>query len=341
MNSICSLYEIDYEQLRRYIADNKRVLIIAPNGLKKLYKCISDRYPDLLDKVIFSSSPSYGSCDLPLSEIYTLKPDIIIHIGHSDYPWKSYSLGVRILYVPAYYAKKPSRDELLIIKNTLEKTGISRIAIVATIQHIKIIDRIKEYLQENGFMVEIGEASFNTMAPGQVLGCEYSSLVKVKDKIDAVLVVAGGYFHALGAYLVSGKPVYIYDPYRGVVEDYTREAYRVLAKRYYLVEKIRTGLYRSVGLIIGSTPGQYRPSLIDYLYRRSVEKGFKPYIISSHYLDKDRLTSIDNGFNLDFYVITSCPRLPIDDLSDFYKPVLTPGEYIMVLNNVKNYVFPW
>jgi 2-(3-amino-3-carboxypropyl)histidine synthase len=112
------------------------------------------------------------------------------------------------------------------------------------LQHVKIIDYLKKYLGEKGYNVLVGKPSYKAMFPGQVLGCEYSSLINVMDKIDAVLVVAGGYFHALGAYLVSGKPVFIYDPYRGVIEDYTREAYKVLARRYYLVEEIRNGLYR-------------------------------------------------------------------------------------------------
>ncbi len=326
--------------LREY----NRILITAPDGLKNIYKCLIEKYGGLISEkeVYFSAHGSYGACDLPVSEINSLKPDLIIHIGHNEYPFNSYLPGnVRIIYLPAKHVRKPSLQELELIYARLRDEGYRRVGIVATIQHTSITTIIRDFLEEKGINAFIGKSGIPVMEEGQILGCELSAIYSVKGKVDVFLVVAGGFFHALGVYLASQRPVMIYDPYTGVVRDYTRKAYSVLAKRYYLVEKVRNSPYHSLGLIIGSSPGQYRPKLLRLLYEKSISKGYKPYLVSSSILDMDRLIAIDNGLNLDFYVVTSCPRLPIDDLSDFYKPVLTPGEFRMVLEDLKEYVFPW
>ncbi len=339
---ICDLYELDYSLLEDIISNNEKVLITAPDGLKKLYKCIHDRLKNYRGRIYFSASPSYGACDLPISEIYSIDPDIVIHIGHNEYPLNSYKLDYEVIYIPAFYTRKPTYHELELIAEKLLRNSISSIGLASSIQHVKMLDHIKRYLEERGLKAIIGTPSYPQMLRGQILGCEYSSLISISRMIDAVLIVSGGYFHALGASLTLNKQTYIYDPYRGTIEDYTEKARRILAKRYFLIERIRNSLYHSVGLIIGSTPGQYRPNLLKTLYVKSVEEGYEPYIISSLHVDRDRLISIDNAFNLDFYVVLSCPRLPIDDLGDFYKPVITPGEYMMVLSSrYEKYVFPW
>ena len=342
-NSICELYEIDYNVLLEAVRGVKKILLTAPDGLKKLYDCIREYFlsKKLFVELYFSSSPSYGSCYISMGELELIKPDIIVHIGHNEYPLISTNIGKKILYIPAFYKRAPQLEELEEMYQTILRKNFKRIGLIASIQHTKILGKIGEFLESRGIRTYIGKSAYNQMFPGQVLGCEYSALISIIDKIDAVLTVSGGRFHALGAYLVSRKPIIIYDPYSGKVIDFTKDAVKIYAKRLYLVEHVRNNNYRRVGLIVGVSPGQYRDRLVKYLYRLSKEKGFEPYLIVSDYVNEDRLASIDNAFNLDFYVVTSCPRIPIDDIASFYKPVLTPGEYLMILNNIRQYVFPW
>ncbi len=342
-DSICELYEIDYNALLEAVRGVKKILLTAPDGLKKLYDCVREYFlsKELFIELYFSSSPSYGSCYISMGELELIKPDVIIHIGHNEYPLISTSIGKKILYIPAFYKRTPQLEELEEIYQTTLSKNFKRIGLIASIQHVKILGKIREFLESKGIRTYIGKSAYNQMFPGQVLGCEYSALISIIDKIDAVLTVSGGRFHALGAYLVSRKPIIIYDPYSGKVIDFTKDAVKTYAKRLYLVEHVRNNNYRRVGLIIGVSPGQYRDELVKYLYRLSKEKGFEPSLIVSDYVNEDRLVSIDNAFNLDFYVVSSCPRIPIDDITSFYKPVLTPGEYLMVLNNIRQYVFPW
>ncbi|MEM1921353.1 MAG: diphthamide synthesis protein, partial [Desulfurococcaceae archaeon] len=130
--------------------------------------------------------------------------------------------------------------------------------------------------------------------------------------------------------------------YKNVVWNTREFVKKVIAKRMFLVSMLRNSGFRTIGLIIGLKPGQYRPSIIEYLIKLSEENNIEYYVIQTSELNNDRLIAIDNALSLDVYVVTSCPRLPIDDLSDFYKPVLTPGEYVMVLNRAcDKYIYPW
>ncbi len=337
---ICGDYLLD--DIGDVLESYDRILVTAPDGLKPLYRCFLEKYRDVLDgkHVFFSSEPYYGSCIFPVSEITALKPDLVIHIGHNEYPFTSYELGVRIAYVHAYYTRRPGDDELEIIAYRLKDSNLQRIGLLCSIQYLRLLPVIKEYLEKWGFEVYLPEPMPEKMLPGQILGCEVSAAQRVASSVDGYLVVTGGWFHPLGIYLATRKKVLVYDPHKMTVTDYTRKAYSILAKRYYVVEAIRNSNYRRVGIITGTSIGQYRPTIVELLVRKSLEKGLEPYLISSLYLDINRMAAIDNGLRLDYYVVTSCPRLAIDDLSDFYKPVITAGEYLMILDDKKEYVFP-
>ncbi len=343
VHDFCKYYEIDYKKIISFIEENKpkKILLQAPDGLKKLLICIYEKIKDLTT-VIFSSSPSYGACDLPVEEIEKLGVNALIHIGHNKYPLLSYDVGIPVLYIEAYYRWSiPDKliDDIVLL---LREKRYERIGLLASIQHIKSLPELKDKLEEKGFKAIIGKTSYpNTMLDGQVLGCEYSSALSIMRDVDTFLVVSGGIFHSLGLALISDKEVLAVDPYKNTVWNATSYSKKYLSKRYYIVSKLRYTDIRSIGIIVGSRPGQYRPRIVEFLKQKAEEKGYSVYIISSTVLDKERLIAIDNALNLDAYVVTSCPRLPIDDLSDFYKPVITPGEFIMLVEGLEKYVYPW
>ncbi|MEM0378090.1 MAG: diphthamide biosynthesis enzyme Dph2 [Thermosphaera sp.] len=313
---------------------NPRTLILhAPDGLKILYKCVENRIPEDIE-IYYSSSPGYGACDIPLDEAEVIGADGIVHIGHLEYPLQPIpDLKVKILYLPAYYNRLLTEETLSTISTRLEEKSASSVTVSSTIVESKIRRQIHEYLSEKGF------ESTEILAP--ILGCMYAPLVRFDSSVDAHILVAGGLFHHLGAFFSLKKPVISVDPYRQEVMDYTNEFKKYVSKRLFLVSKVKNAPYRTVGLVVGTRPGQHRPELVRFLGERAEKRGYKPYVISSAYLSVERLMAIDNSLGLDFYVVTSCPRLPIDDLGDFYKPVLTPGEFLMILNDKEEYAFPW
>uniref|UniRef100_A0A7C2BKF2 2-(3-amino-3-carboxypropyl)histidine synthase n=1 Tax=Thermosphaera aggregans TaxID=54254 RepID=A0A7C2BKF2_9CREN len=321
--------------LKRFLDEEKprKILLHAPDGLKPLYFCIRKTIPSSTE-AYYSSSPGYGACDIPLWEAELLGADAIVHIGHLEYPFTGLrGIGKRVLYLPVYFNKLLDEEFLENLSKHLEAKGFSTISVSSTIVEAKIRGQIGEYLSRKGFKV------YEVKQP--VLGCIYTPVTVFDERVDAHLLIAGGLFHHLGAYLSLRKPLLSIDPYRQSIMDYSRELAKYLQKRLYLVSKVKNSTMRTLGIITGGMPGQYRPRLAEALKELAGRKGYEAYVISSTYLTMDRLIAIDNSLKLDFYVVTSCPRLPIDDLSDFYKPVLTPGEFAMILENKEEYVFPW
>ncbi len=340
MNSICETYIIDYDSIKYSIEKHSasKILIQAPDGLKPIYRCIVEELGDKYE-LYLSDSPSYGGCDIAVDEAEKLGVELIIHVGHNQYPLIKNPINIPIIYVPAYYKWEP--DEKIVSK-IIENIDMDKsIGLISTIQHTRTLKKLQDLLNMKGYKTIVGKPSYNVMEPGQILGCEYSAALNISNEVDLYLVVAGGRFHAIGLALITDKNVYGLDPYVGEIWNASREAYKYLAKRLYLISKTRSQGFRNVGLIIGMKPGQYRENIVNYLTRISMEKAIDIRYITSNNMDHDRLVAIDNALDLDIYVITSCPRLPIDDLGDFYKPVFTPGEYIMVLKGSEKYIYPW
>lgn len=331
----CFEFEIPFQLLHDFIKElNPRSLILhAPDGLKTLYKCIENKIPNGIE-IYYSSSPGYGACDIPVDEADSIGADGIIHIGHLEYPFPTrLESNVKILYLPVYYNRLLTEETLSIISQRLREKSALSVTVSSTIVESKIRKQLHDYLSGRGIN------SHEVLSP--ILGCMYAPLARLDSNVDAHIIVAGGLFHHLGAYLSLRKPIISVDPYRLEVVDYSSEFKKYIVKRLFLVSKVKNTPVRTVGLIVGARPGQYRFELVRFLKERAENRGYKPYIISSAYLSIERLIAIDNSLGLDFYVVTSCPRLPIDDLADFYKPVLTPGEFLMILDNREEYVFPW
>ncbi|OYT40851.1 MAG: diphthamide biosynthesis enzyme Dph2 [Desulfurococcales archaeon ex4484_58] len=345
MDDICELYFIDVDEIRSFIRKNsiRKILIQAPDGLKPLYRCIDKILQEFKDlDTYYSSSPSYGGCDVAYSEAQRIRVDGIIHVGHNRYPLLDRGIDIKTLYIPAFYNWSISSKLIDEIRSFLEKEGYRNVGLLASIQHVNTLEKLASSLRRLGFNAYIGKPVYREMFDGQILGCEYSSALSILKSVDVFLVVSGGKFHSLGLALFIDKPVYGIDPYRNTLWNASTEAKKYLAKRLYILSKLINQGFRRVGLIIGVKPGQYREELVKYLVNLSMREDIRVVKISSELLDLERMVSIDNAFNLDLYIVSSCPRIPIDDLNEFYKPVLTPGEYIMLIKKkLDKYIYPW
>lgn len=334
---ICDLYTIcldsAIEKLRSL--NPRRVLLHAPNGLKPLYNCVENSLSKLGLEVYYSSEPAYGSCDIPIEEAIENGVDVVLHIGHEEYVLIERIENKRIitLYVPVYYNARLSESLLGTLHRKLLELGAMRVTVSSTIIETPQKVEVANYLREKGLEVYVSSSP--------ILGCYYGPVLVFNSDVDAHVVVSGGVFHPLGLGLLTHKPIVVVDPYSQRVWSAREEADKVLRKRFYVILKARELLGGRLGLIIGGRPGQYRYVLVDYLRRLAETRGFKVFLITSSYTTLERLIAIDNALGLDIYVVTSCPRLPIDDLSEFYKPVLTPGEFLVLINESEKYIYPW
>ncbi|NPA98809.1 MAG: diphthamide biosynthesis enzyme Dph2 [Crenarchaeota archaeon] len=344
MSDIADLYLIDLSLVDKFIKRRniKKILLQAPDGLKplleKIIRHIKTSSPQI--EIIVSAEPWYGSCMLSVNEVKILGADGIIHVGHNRYPWLYKDLGIPILYMPAYYLGKPSEE---LIDRIVETIKYRDIGIVASIQYIPYMNELISSLKLKGYNVYVGNPSNQWMEKGQILGCEYSAALNIQNKVEAFIVVSGGIFHALGLSLILREhKIYGLDPHREEVWEVSIYSDKILKIRYYkLYQLLRKGI-RKAALITSPLLGQYRSSIIAYLKDLLEKNNIDYQVFSTTKVDKDRIASIDNAFSPDVFVVTSCPRLPIDDLSEYHKPVITPGELVMLLKkSVDKYIFPW
>ncbi|MEM2006169.1 MAG: diphthamide biosynthesis enzyme Dph2 [Sulfolobales archaeon] len=316
-------YELKLSEVLRVLSEvrAKKVLIQLPEGLKRYYTAIADYIRSKADlEVYLDGSPVYGSCLLDFGE--TGKYDLVIHVGHDPYPLASRRPSPRVVFVDLEYISADRETLLSEIESYLTASGLKNIAIVTTNQHKKLSELIKERLKSGGFNVALG--------PLVVFGCYVPSELK-KSKVEAVLVVAGGVFHSIGVGMVvrSAKVVRV-DPYTKCVTDSSRDVLKFLSIR---LKKMHDALNaRSWGVVLGIS-GQYRPWVVSEVVRVLKKRERRFYLYTAPILDINVLRNLDSP-EVDAYVVTSCPRIAVDDLVEFEKPVLTPSEAIAVLEKM-------
>lgn len=330
-------FQLDYVSSELEKRKPKKVLLQFPEGLRIYSIPIVDelkrRFPEI--EFIVSAEPSWGACDIAEDEAKLIGADLIVHFGHSPYTW--YFPKIDTIFVRAESLLSISKDTINELINLLQKYNTKSVGLTATAQHYRNLLNLKGELEKAGYEVKLGEPSNRFMFPGQVLGCDYRAALSVS--ADVYVNISGGEFHTIGLGLAVQKPVIKVDPYTSKVEDYSEKVWKIIKIRY---AKIYEALDANVWAIIqGLKVGQNRPYYVDFLKKKLEEQGKKVYVFTNKVMTRDALRNIDNG-TIDTFVITSCPRIPTDDLYDYEKPVLTPGEARMIINKkLEPYIFPW
>ena len=347
-------YLFDFTPLTRKLSKaskNKEIKLYleAPQGFVRLLRRISGFLEECLASRGYRVSthvklePSFGACSLSIDDLRYIGENVfLIHIGHEPYV---YPLCVgrqcmyearngNIVFIPGEYLGGDTEKLLLNIVEFTKDKDVKRLGLGYSVQHKSLAHKLATILSQQGYEVKI-------VAP--VLGCYYYNLLKQRELVDAYMIVAGGYFHALGLGLALGgsKIVMRVDPYTNRVEDISRDIVRVLSKRYWLLASLDN--VRNLGIIMGLLPGQYRPWIASFIESLAQRRGIKTQRLYARYLSREILDNLSPD-DYDAYVVTSCPRLAIDDLGDYWKPVLTPAEARLWLMSAKyelDYTFPW
>lgn len=327
------LYDFEIERIVNEIREGgyKRVLIQLPDGLKIYSKHIFDEIKRRVDNVeiAFSGDSAWGSCVLADLEAERYGYELLVHIGHVEYPY--YKPRHRTLFIPAHSKLDVSEDLVDRAIELLEKYNAKRVGVFTTVQHEKILPKIVSILSRKYEII--------ATRTSVVLGCEYSSPLAIKNRVDAYVIVSGGIFHGIGLGLAAfGKPVIKIDPYESRVVDLSGEVERVYRVRVY---KMYQAAEARNWVLIDGVRGQNRSWYRKYLEELIRRKGGEYLVYISEVINIDLLRNIDSGW-VDSFVVLACPRLPIDDLWEYPKPVLTPAEARMVLSGrIGYYTFPW
>ena len=295
-----------------------RILLQFPEGLKQEALRHAMKLEKEGHEVIVSATPTFGACDLAIDEAKNIKADKIVHFGHAEF----HHVDFNVEYVP--YAIDA---DLGILDRSIEPLKpYKRIGLVTTIQHIHQLERVADFLRQNGKEVVIGKPYGFAKKPGQILGCDAGSSASIDRSVDAFVYFGGGMFHPLGALLMTTKPFLLVEPFQGTVEfiDRYREVYRKRSRGKILASTQA----KNIGILVTTKNGQNNLAMARILKAKAEQAGLNAAILVSNTFDFD---SINNMLEFDAFVNTACPRIAIDDTDRLRKPLLSANELNEVL----------
>ena len=323
------MYDID---IASAISEIKRIKarIIAlqvPEGLKKrAYQIAEDLENKSGAEVLVVAEPCFGACDVP-SSLFDIV-DAIVNVGHSPIP--NLKFPKPIIFVPAR-SNVPVLDQLKKSVGMLQEP----VGVLATSQHLAELDEVIEGLENMGIRTKVGEGDSRISHAGEILGCNYTSAQAVSKEINSYLLIGSGTFHALGVHLATGKKVVVLDPNLEEPKEIDQIKDKILRQRHAVIE--RADKARVFGIIVGEKVGQRRMRRAKELRKLLRWKRKDAALILMDKFDPEKLRSLP----FDAYVSTACPRIAIDDVAMYDKPLLTPQELEIVLGVRKweNYSF--
>ncbi len=323
------MYDID---LASAISEIKRlkartVALQVPEGLKKrAYQLAEDLENKSGAEVLVVAEPCFGACDIP-SSLFEIV-DAIVNIGHSSIPSLKYSKPV--VFVAAR-SKVSLADQLKKSVGMLQEP----VGVLATSPHLLEIDDVTEGLESMGIKTKISEGDSRISHAGEILGCNYTAATSLAKEVNSYILVGSGSFHALGVHLATGKKVVVLDPNLEDPREIDQIKDKILRQRHAVIERAENA--RTFGIIVGEKIGQRRMRRAKELRKLIRWKRKNAALILMDKFDPDKLRSLP----FDAYVSTACPRIAIDDVAMYDKPLLTPQELEIVLGvrEWENYTF--
>ena len=196
---------------------------------------------------------------------------------------------MKLFFVPA----KVNIDlNKVLSKVKIEEKG--KIGLVAALQHAHQLEEVQKKIPDS-------------IIGGQILGCNFSKALEIKDKIVAYLYIGSGPFHPVGLAQVSKMPVYVANPT-------TNEFGKISEKEVQDYEKRKKGSQikylhaEKAGIIVSVKPHQQK---WHEAFRLQKKLKKKTYIFVTNTLDT---TQMENFSDIPVWINTACPRIEDDEL---------------------------
>jgi len=288
------------------------VAVQLPEGLKIDSLRISDFLSDSTGAdIIILGDPCYGACDLFVD--YRRYADALVHLGHS--PIHPQENDEDVLFIEVTVSTDIN-DALRAASQRLPK----KIGLLATVQYVGLIPDAKKVLESLGKEVFVKKGDRRIFYPGQVLGCNFSSVTAVNDEADAFLYLGEGDFHPLAAAFGAKKEMLILNPLTGEIGSVDEARDRMLRKRFAVIERAKAA--ESFLVIVCTKTGQDRSAAADLMVEKAKGRGKKAYKVLMNEIGPDALLP----YRVDAYINTACPRIAMDDSARYSKPMLTMTE---------------
>ena len=181
---------------------------------------------------------------------------------------------------------------------------------------------------------------------GEVLGCTAPTLLDTNTTTEmqqdhVMLFIADGRFH-LEAAMIANPTIRAlrYDPYSKTLTDERYETDKMKSIRKHAIQQVMSLLssppeqkhHLVFGIILGTLGRQGNPSILSRV-RSLLQKHHKKYFILL--LSEIFPKKLDMFPNVNVWVQIACPRLSIDWGHFFNKPVLSPYELEVALEEVQ------
>ena len=309
-------------------------------SLPDVISSLRHRYQNLLKNhtIIINKDPRFGACDLDL-ESYSLlhsNVDVVIHLGHNPFPNTFTSirkLPFKVYFIPLIERVELDEGFIKLIEKAISQFRDYNVNIVYSIQYRVVAEKIASYLSKKGFIVDLPKIS--GLPKGQILGCMIPIMFN-NEKDSVFIVVSSGIFHALGIGLYTGKKVVKVDPFNMRIDDMERviKKYRALiAWNLFRAEK-----YKKYAVVVVKDSHQPMIGGLKYITKLLNIHG-KDYIIYSVYrVSEDFINNLPRD---QLPIIAGCPRIAIDDITRFNRPVINL-EQLQILLGIRSFeeVYP-
>jgi 2-(3-amino-3-carboxypropyl)histidine synthase len=328
-------YLIDIENAAKTIKQQgyKTVAIQIPEGLKhNIFPLVEYLKKETDATVLVSADACYGACDVVNYEHKNMDVDCVVHLGHTAISDVE-NFWIHTIFVNA----QSTLDVSKVVEKAIPSLVGKKIGLVTTAQHLHTLETVETILQKHNLETFIAEGDERISTKGQILGCNFSVGTKIAENVDCFLFIGSGTFHPVGLLMSARKPVIAADPYTNVVKKQEIEDMKnnMLRQRYGAIVACRSA--RRFGILIGLKRGQQRLTLANTLQQMLDSAGKLSLLIT---LDEFSPMSLQ-GFDIDCYVSTACPRIAIDDYLQYKKPIITPVELEIILGRREweTYVF--
>ena len=320
-----SSFDLEEDRLVNEVRRRKANLVIIqlPEGLKPEGPRLASLIEARTDaSAIIMADPCYGACDLALGEAESLGVDMIVHYGHSEM--------IQQTSHPTFYIEAKSKTD---VKTAIEAallllTPWKNIGLVTTVQHIHKLGEVKELLLKSRKVPMVGDSGRLKYA-GQVVGCDYSNAKAISNDVDAYLFIGGGKFHAIGVALSTSKPTIVADPYERKAFPIQDKTTHILKKRWASIHEAKQA--ERMGILVGLKTGQKRLEKAIQLKRIADDLRKKTTLLAVTEITPEVLMQFPS---IDAFVNTACPRVSLDDSGRFRKPLLTPREMLVALDQL-------
>lgn len=295
------------EKLKKIKA--RRVFVQFPEGLTLRIQDIVKELEKNGFSAVICLEKCFGACDIKENEANLLGCDTILHIGHEKFVNKT-KLPV------VYWEYFLEADLYPILEKEFDKLkDFKRIGLITSIQFVKTIPAIKEYLEKKRKEVFVHKS---LQYPGQILGCKLEAAKAIEDKVDCFLCVSAGKFYGLGLSLISEKPMLNLDLEKK--EIYSLEDFKKKIQKITAWNKAQFKDAKKIGILASWKLGQLKQPF--ELKKKLEKQGKEAFILAMDEITPEKL----EGLKLDFLINCSCPRIGIDDLEKYKIPIINWNE---------------